>query len=639
MGLRLRFIALLLCAALGALWWLSLRSEEDPPSSYQLPQLADAQPPALEIEPADPEPSNSPARIRFLDFDSDSGSSGRGLDPGIAEASDATAHEPNAVLPLPVGSGRILFTVEDGAGSPAEGAAVVLRSREPDGGAERIIAGRYGEAHFIGLAAGRYAYQVQAPSGPEVASADSVTLEEGEWKDLTVRLIGVGLAVAGRVLSSRGEPVAGIEVSAKRHHFASAVSESVSGDRSPRTARSQDDGSFEIRELAEGEYDVYTRATDRFAPAKLLAKAGGAPVDIVLREGLRVYGTVTNARSEPIARVHVGAQGPTSAGTYTDERGGYELQLERITEAGEAVYTFRFNLQGYEETQRTLPQLRPESTREVRLDAELRAVENAALVTGVVESERGEPVTGANVTLSRQAGPKYHARSDVGGSFSLANVEIGPDYRVSVVAPVPFRDYSERGIRVAQGGTSLEIVLESLTTGRLTGRMVDVEGNPLPGFRLWLAGASVRSAVPVSSDEQGYFELEDAPSGSLSFDTRVSPRLRVSGLTLREGGDADVLLVLDSGDQEMIGKVLDDRGDAVVGARVSLSWSHASGGLQSTAQRATATDPSGSFRFSHLGPGEHVLEVRAARYRIVQEYHDADRYAAELEVRLEQYHP
>jgi hypothetical protein len=165
--------------------------------------------------------------------------------------------------------------------------------------------------------------------------------------------------------------------------------------------------------------------------------------------------------------------------------------------------------------------------------------------------------------------------------------------------------------------------------------MVDVEGDPLPGFRLWLVGASARSAVPVSGDERGYFELDDAPSGSLSFDTRTSPRLRVSGLTLREGGDAEVLLVLDSGEQEMAGKVLDDRGDPVTGAPVSLSWSQASGGLQSTSQRATATDPSGSFRFSHLGPGEHLIEVRAAGYRIVREYHDADRYAAELEVRLE----
>ncbi len=635
MGLRLRFIALLLCvcAALAALWWLSLRSdEEDRPVRSQ---LTDAVPPAVEAKRADSEPTNSPARVRFLEFETGGGSGASASDPGSAEASKAAARAPDAPFPLPKGSGRIRFTVEDGAGSPAEGAAVMLRSLEPVGGAERVVAGRYGEADIVGLAAGRYAYQVQAPSGPEVASADSVQLGDGEWKDLTVRLVGVGLAVTGRVLNPRGEPIAGVEISTKRHHFASAVSESVSGDRSPRTTRSRDDGSFEIRGLAEGEYDLETRATERFAPAKLLVQAGGAPVDLVLQEGVRIYGTVTNARGEALARVHVGAWGPTSAGAYTNERGDYELRLEREPEDGETVYTIRFNLHGYKEAQLPLPRPGSEGTREVRLDVELRAVEDAALVTGVVESERGEPVLGANVTLSRQTGPKYHARSDADGNFSLADVEIGADYRLSLVAPVPFRDYSEQGIRVTEDGLSLEIVLESLATGRLTGRMVDAEGNPLPGFRLWLGGASVRSALPVSSDEQGFFELADAPAGSLSFDTRASPRLRVSGLMLREGGDADVLLVLDSGDHEMAGKVLDDRGDPVAGAQVSLSWSHASGGLQSTSERVTATDPSGSFRLSHLGPGEHLLEVRAAGYRTVQEYRGADRYAAELEVRLD----
>jgi hypothetical protein len=41
------------------------------------------------------------------------------------------------------------------------------------------------------------------------------------------------------------------------------------------------------------------------------------------------------------------------------------------------------------------------------------------------------------------------------------------------------------------------------------------------------------------------------------------------------------------------------------------------------------------FRFSQLEPGEHLLEIRAAGYRSVQEYRDAGRYAAELEVRLD----
>jgi 5-hydroxyisourate hydrolase-like protein (transthyretin family) len=330
-------------------------------------------------------------------------------------------------------------------------------------------------------------------------------------------------------------------------------------------------------------------------------------------------------------------QGRTKAGAYTNQQGGYELKLERASEVGEAAYVLQFKLQGYELQERPLPQpqLRPDAPLELRLDVQLRAVENGGLVTGVVESKRGAPVAGATVTLSRQQSPSNHAVSDADGNFSLPNVEIGPGYWLSVLAPVSFRDYSDQGIRVPEDGLSLKIVLETLATGRLMGRMVDVQGNPLPRLRIWLEGASARSAVPISGDERGFFELEEAPAGSLSFNTRTSPRLHVSGLTLRAGGEADVLLVLDWGEQEMAGVVLDDRGDPVAGAQVSLSWSQASGGLQSTSQRATGTDPTGSFRFSQLGPDEHRLEVRAPGYRTVQERHAVGRNAAEVEVRLE----
>jgi hypothetical protein len=166
--------------------------------------------------------------------------------------------------------------------------------------------------------------------------------------------------------------------------------------------------------------------------------------------------------------------------------------------------------------------------------------------------------------------------------------------------------------------------------------MIDGERNPIPGFRLWLVSASAgRSAVPITSDERGYFELAEAPAGSLSLGTRSSPRLHVSGVSLPARGEVDVVLVLDWGDREMQGRVLDDRGDPVGGADVSLSWSHEGGGMHSSSKRGTRTDPQGVFRFTKLGPGKHVLEVSAAGYAPLAERHEIGRYAPEVEVRLE----
>jgi hypothetical protein len=631
--LALGLLALLASGLIAALLYGQRNASQNGMDPAPNPEAGKA---ALEAsnDDAEPEPSAEARQIWVLEFGG-RGEGGARVKAPSEDSLSAPDQGPATLRELPRGNAQIAFVVQDASGRPQPDVRLQLTSLKPVGGAERIVTGAGGEARFLDLAPGPYAYRAQAPDGPERAS-DSLRLEPGERKHLTVRLTGTSLSISGRVQNQRGEPVVGIEVSAIRHRFASAVSESVSGDGSPRTTRSQGDGSFEIRGLAEGEYDVETRAIRRFARAKVLARAGGAPVDLVLREGFRVYGIVTNASGEALARVHVGAQGRTKAGAYTNPQGGYELQLERDSDPGEAAYALQFKLQGYELQERPLPQLGLDASLDLRVDVELHAVEDAALVTGVVETERGEPVAGATVSLSRRSGPNNHAVSGADGNFSLPNVEVGPGYHLSVLGPVSFRDYAKQGIRVMEDGLSLEIVLKSLATGRLTGRMVDVQGNPLPGMRLWLGGASARSAVPVSGDQRGFFKLEEAPAaGSLSFDTRSSPRLYVSGLTLRADGEADVLLVLDWGEEELSGEVLDDRGDPVAGAQVSLSWSHASGGLQSTSQRATTTNPSGSFRFSQLGPDEHRLEVRAPGYRTVQERHAVGRNAAEVEVRLE----
>jgi hypothetical protein len=114
---------------------------------------------------------------------------------------------------------------------------VSLRLLDPGGGADQTVTGRHGEARFVGLAAGRYAYRVQAPRRPEVESADSVQLKEGERLDLTVHLVGANLTIAGRLLNQQGEPVPGIEISAVRHRFASTVSEATAGSGSPASPR------------------------------------------------------------------------------------------------------------------------------------------------------------------------------------------------------------------------------------------------------------------------------------------------------------------------------------------------------------------------------------------------------------------
>jgi len=506
---------------------------------------------------------------------------------------------------------------------------VSLRWLEEEGATGDALTDAGGEARFAGLAAGRYAYRVRAPGRPELVSATPIGLEEGERKRHVVRVAGAALSISGRVGDRAGEPLPGIEVSVVRHRYASPVDEAVTTP--DRRTWTQEDGAYTLRGLAEGEYEVRTTATLRYASAKAIVRAGAESADLVLLEGLRVHGVVTDAGGARLDRVYVALVPPRDRFAYTDDEGRYQLDLQR-GQAGEGL-TFRFAKQGYEERQLALPAL----AGEVRLDAELVLLEDAAPVSGVVLTERGEPVAGATVLLrSRELGTQYQTVSDHNGRFSMPAVKVGPGYGLNVLPNSPLRDYTRARLRVTEEGLELEIALETVETGRLTGRMVDVEENPLPQLRLWLASTTgTRSALPLASDARGEFVVDEAPAGALAFDTRSSPRLSVSGLRLPAGQERDVVLVLDWGEHVLEGQVLDDRGRPVAGAQATLAWSHQRGSLSSRSRRQAVTDGSGAFRFVQLGPGRHALEVHASGFRVAREKLDVDRYAAEVEIRLE----
>jgi protocatechuate 3,4-dioxygenase beta subunit len=523
--------------------------------------------------------------------------------------------------------------VEDGSGQPLSGARVTLRAVHRPGAAEEEIAGGDGEARFDGLAPGRYAYRVQARDRPELASDGSVHLADGEWEELTVRLTGATLAIRGRVLDRGGRPIAGIEVSAVRHRFVSAVAEGSSDHGGRGRTWSGPDGAFVVEGLGPGEYELRTTATALYPEVEVVVQAGAVSVDLVLTGGMQIYGTVKSPRGEPLSHVWVGLQDNRNVYTHTDEQGIYQLGLGAVpVPAGSRV---RFYLQGYEEELSAMPSPDPEFPLAANLDVVLRSVENAAPVSGTVRTERGDPVASATVTLTGRSGSRYQSVSDPDGTFSISGVKIDEGYYLRVLAPAPFSDYVQRDIRVTEDGAEFEVVLESFPTGRLTGRMVDVEGDAVPGFRLWVLNtAAVRGAVPITSDELGDFELNEAPAGSVSFDTRSSPRFLITGVSLPEGGQADVWLVLDWGSYEMAGKVLGDRGDPVGGARVVLGWSHDEAGTKSTSSREVRTDTEGRFRFAQLGPGGHVLDVSAPGFSRLTESYVVGPHPDELEIRL-----
>jgi hypothetical protein len=340
-----------------------------------------------------------------------------------------------------------------------------------------------------------------------------------------------------------------------------------------------------------------------------------------------------NSRGEPLVGVGVVSLVPPIAKESTDSDGNYEI---RLVAQADRSYEFSFALGGYRPQRLRLMGRDLAAVRETRLDVELETAGERIVVSGRLRTERGDPIVGEKVHLvSSILNRGYTVVSDLQGDFRIGGVEIGSDYQLWIQPKGPYQDYRQSSLVLDRDDLFFEIVLESLAGGRLTGRIVDSEGTPLPSLQLWLWSVkALGRLLPVSADGNGYFVVEEAPEGPLKLGTRSRPHLEVSGVTL-PADDEPVLLVVDWGNHVMSGGVLDGGGSPVAGAQVQLSWSYEGGGTRSMSNRKTLTDESGLFRFTQLGPGPHRLHVSASGYRSAQQRHEVGMHKGPVNVQLE----
>jgi hypothetical protein len=357
-----------------------------------------------------------------------------------------------------------------------------------------------------------------------------------------------------------------------------------------------------------------------------------APDDerVEARHELRIFGIVTNEVGEPLIGVRVVPRGAGAQETRSDFEGKYEV---RALVGSSKHPTLRFLAQGYEEKPL---HILPENVRGAearRINVRLDPLVGKTLVTGRVKGPEGRPVPDAKLSLrSERLKVAYTGVSDERGAFSIPDVKIASDYVLKVRSPGVYADYFERFLAPTREGLALEIVLERLSAARLSGRMVNADGDAVPDFRLSLRSTQASDkALAVTSDHNGYFLVEEAPVGKLTFST---PGFVVRGFSLGSGAEGEVRLVLDWGDHVLRGAVVDALGRALAGARVDLSWVHESAGLISGSSRRRQTDASGSFEFKELGPGPHTLEVHADGHPTTRESYPVRRRIEEVEIRL-----
>jgi hypothetical protein len=334
--------------------------------------------------------------------------------------------------------------------------------------------------------------------------------------------------------------------------------------------------------------------------------------------------------------VEVQAVGQSDGAVHTNGDGFYELTLE--VSRSKPAYTLQFVREGYREKRSVLELQEMEKSGKIRVDAELEPIQELVEVSATVNNREGKPVPGESVQLySEAARQRYTAVSDSNGEVWFEEVETSFDYSLSVHPSDSYRDFSIQGVEITLAGADLEIVLEPLALGSLTGQMVDPEGKPVPEFSLWLRNPDAinQPVLPVTGDQQGFFEVDQVEEGALIFETHSSPLYSISGIHLSAGEEKDIRLVLDWGNHQVAGLVLDDWGAPVTASELFVSSLRRDSGMRTHAVRRAITDEEGYFLFTQVGPGYHTIRVDVPGFSETVLDHDVRRDNTDVVIRLE----
>ena len=129
----------------------------------------------------------------------------------------------------------------------------------------------------------------------------------------------------------------------------------------------------------------------------------------------------------------------------------------------------------------------------------------------VVDSVSKLPIGEAMVTIEAAGKAAYHATTDQNGAFRIEGV-VGGQYTAKFSKEAflaPAQDAATRPFRVAAGSDTVHLQAQLTPMGKVTGRVFDADGHPVPGADVFLD--SSRMGRSITSDQQGNFSFQTAP--------------------------------------------------------------------------------------------------------------------------------
>jgi len=451
----------------------------------------------------------------------------------LAEAETLLAER--APAPAATPSWNLAATALRGYSEPFPDLPVVARIFDARQGAtpvplaeQRLVAGEHGALAWR-IAAPEHAVTVEFM--PDLDDAICypmrviVPFGEAAPTGLLVRAYPLDVEIVGRVTDADGAPLHGVTIG-------------IYQDR--EQTQTGADGTYRARSSSTfNDVTIYARL-DGFAAGRTVVHLLGEAVEeaetLVLERELRVVGRVTDPSGEPIEGAEVANSPLTGDRTHTDADGRYALRSQNAEHGGMSLFV---TADGYARAIERILLTNADPGDEIVRDVVL---ERGAIVRGVVTDAEGVPLDAVQLTLGYAPNvyPRLEATSGPDGAFAFPPAAEGERTlwaeRAGLVAA------SVDVVIPATG--ELEVDLELLAGGVVTGRVVDTAGAPIP-FAPVAPTAQAAADMPAwdgaylaprtHTDADGRFRFDRMPDAPFALEAFpqgfVRETVEVPGLT------------------------------------------------------------------------------------------------------------
>jgi RNA polymerase sigma factor (sigma-70 family) len=376
-------------------------------------------------------------------------------------------------------------------------------------------------------------------------------------------------------------------------------------------AETSSDGSFLIEYLAPGEYGVLLiprgRNTfsdnDEIARVNLDAGQALSGLRLVLggdKGGYAIAGRVVDTKGNPVNQVVVSADGPTHEEGRTQDDGEFE-----ITGLLDGVYSLHATHMGENSNSLKYSPGKAFDVLAGTLDVEI-VMQGQGVVEGrVVQADTGEPLQDFELYLCNGGANEFSSRLLLNGErvrhpegrFSR-EIYVG---WVTVTARAEGFAPAFQSVDVREHETTGDIELRLKGASNLTGLVVNSDGDPVAGARVYFGGiphTSEREKVAAETNSEGVFTI-DAASPDIRELSATHPEYAPATSSI---GERTTIVLEEAGAVEgVVTQLNQPLPDATVGVRYldrqNMPWT------------GSNSEPSGAYRIGQLPPGE--VEVTA----------------------------